>query len=821
MSNGNDQSNQPNTEGGRVDRHPATDPFELLLAPSTADELNNVRLGLIPVGCFRIDDLRFKFDSSFVLPGIQTEMANFQNLRKNDPLLADAPVSVFGHADPSFQGNFIPGSATANSGDDYNKTLSGRRAIAIYGLLVRDPSFWDTLFTTHLGRDVWGEDAVGIMLDVTDPAAGSGAPPAQNSPAGGSSQNSSDSACKARIRDIANDSGQRQDLFLKYMNAVCGDLKLDKSKDFLAQGAGSDLKGDVQGCSRFNPLRLFSAEDEARFKQAFAQNNQPVLRDQRDVGNSINRRVMILVYRKGSQVLPAKWPCPTYKQGPADCRKRFFPDGDTLRSTHLPGVANEFETSKNTFACRFYQRISDGSPCHTVVPSVQNPCRIVMADGGILKIAASEIMGTLADTYSWTTDSSNIELSNADSPTVTIKGLATPSSGRGAEKVTLTCDGTGTRTVNVTVAQVTFSPSSKQRYGYDDFDTPKNHLDDHVCIKSGDYTFVKVDIVGGALGTDFDFVCDKEVVCKPVAPSADASFDLRLNAGTTNKDHTTLRVKLKCPGNPALFSQIEVHVYKERVVDVVVAKIDNPKHTFLRFATADYASHQTLANNKLKEAVVHYNITNFSPTNAITPVSYVSGTGVLSFDIGQGGGKDLTAISKAMTGTGTKVRVAIIRDMKSYYYLKSAAAAKATTLVLTASAGAVFYHPGDSAVLGSGASQETVSITAVAGSTLTVSALTHAHGAGEGMEFPAAGWGSDPILIMEGNDTLDVAKWTVLHEVGHRDRGLQLADIIDVTDFMNWQQSWTDYRLRYCPRLKNYPAGTKDTENQWELIPRT
>jgi hypothetical protein len=96
--------------------------------------------------------------------------------------------------------------------------------------------------------------------------------------------------------------------------------------------------------------------------------------------------------------------------------------------------------------------------------------------------------------------------------------------------------------------------------------------------------------------------------------------------------------------------------------------------------------------------------------------------------------------------------------------------------------------------------------------------LTKAHAVGETIEFPAAGWSSDPILIIEGSATLDVTKWTVLHEVGHR--ALELADIIDRTDFMHFSQSWTDYRLRYCPRKKNYPAGTTNTENQWEKIPR-
>jgi hypothetical protein len=355
------------SDGGVLGKHPDPDPFQFLVAPSTSSEFNTARLRLLPIACFRIDDVRFKFDSSFVLPGTQTEMTAFSELRKADPRVKGAPISIFGHADPSFQGNFDPDSSTAQSGDDYNKTLSGRRAIAIYAMLTRDASFWNTLFSSHLGADVWGEDSIRIMLELADPANSNGQQAQnQSSSSGSSSQSSSDSAGNSRVRDIANDSGQRQQLFLKYMNLLCGDLKLDKGKDFLARGAGPDQKGDVQGCSRFNPVLLFSSEDEVRFKQAFTDKDESAVRGERDPKNAVNRRVMILVFQKGSQILPAKWPCPTFRAGAADCKKRFFADGDIRRSTHTSGADRRFEQTRDTFACRFYQRISDGSPCEGV-----------------------------------------------------------------------------------------------------------------------------------------------------------------------------------------------------------------------------------------------------------------------------------------------------------------------------------------------------------------------------------------------------------------------------------------------------------------------
>ena len=451
-------------------------------------------------------------------------------------------------------------------------------------------------------------------------------------------------------------------------------------------------------------------------------------------------------------------------------------------------------------------------------------CRIIKAGGGKVQISAADKPGFPAGTFAWTTSSSKIKLANANSSTVTVEGLANVSAGKDAETIEVTRTATGCpavkKVVKVTVASVTFSESPNQRYGYDNFDTPANPLDDHICVKQSDFTLVKVDIAGGAVGTDFNFVCDKPALCTPVAPGGTASFDLRLNSGAATRDHTTLHAKCKCP-DATSFSHLEVHVYKERVVDVVVAKFDKTTAgTNLRFPTADYASHGPTANAKLKQGVVKYNITNYSATNAVTPVNLASGTAVVSYDVGAGGGADLTKIQAAMTGTGQKVRVAIIRDMKSLYFLSAAALKTTTTLTLTAAANAVYYVPGNTAVLDTGAKQETVTISAVAGSTLTVGALTKDHLAGASMEFSAAGWGSDPILIIEGSASLLIAKWTVLHEVGHRPKGLALADIIDQTDFMHFQQSWTDFRLRYCPRLQKYPAGTALTQNQWELIPR-
>jgi hypothetical protein len=456
------------------------------------------------------------------------------------------------------------------------------------------------------------------------------------------------------------------------------------------------------------------------------------------------------------------------------------------------------------------------------------PCRIVKAGGGTIQLTATELPGFSGGTYAWTSPSAKIRLTNANTATVTVEGLANPSASRDAETITVTRTANGcspiTKTVKVTVAKVTFSAAATQRYGYDDFDTPANALDDHICIKKSDHTFLRVVIEGGLVGTDFDFVCDAPDVCTPVAPGGNASFDLRLDAGAKNKDDTTLHAKIRC-ASAASFANIQVHVYKEKEVEVVVAKIQDSASagTNLHRPAMDAGAHTATVNAKVKEAVVKFDITNYSATNAVTNVRYdLDGNGALSFDINGGGGAELTAIGTAMTGTGTKTRIAIVKKLKSYYFLDAAVAVGATDL--TVRGGSVFkYDAFPNVPLGLGANQENVTVQSTSGNTITLaSGVTKAHAVGTPIEFIAAGWSSDPIIITEENAannsllTQNQILWSIPHEAGHR--VLTLADIEDQTNFMHFQQSWTDYRLRYCPRRKRY--SPPDTENQWDTIPR-
>lgn len=328
MSENQSQTYQFVTEGGTVATHPVEVTPQVYVGPSTAEEVNTLRARLIPFACWRADDMRFEFGSSFVLPGIETELKHLAQLIKDHP---GCPLSIFGHADPV--GN-----------DDYNKQLSGRRAISIYALLTRDTALWEELYRQPAGNNDWGKKALQVMVREVDESA---------SPSG--SEEDTD------VSSYQQNSAKRKTLFADYMDKLCGpELKLTK-KNFLAQGNDAGGKGDYQGCSEFNPVLIFSQQDQQRFEQ-----DQD--KTERNEKNAPNRRVLVLLFRKGSKVSPYTWPCPSVKGGIAGCKARFWSDGEQRHSTRLPDRPRKYEESKNTFACRFYDRMSIRSPCESPPP---------------------------------------------------------------------------------------------------------------------------------------------------------------------------------------------------------------------------------------------------------------------------------------------------------------------------------------------------------------------------------------------------------------------------------------------------------------------
>jgi OmpA family len=309
--------------GGVSGHHSEAEPLKLLVAPSTSVEHNTIRMRLIPIACWRVDQIRFSFDSSFVTPEITEELKTLHNLREFHKRTDAAgkvlfpPLSIFGHADPV-------------GSDDYNKALSGRRASVIYGLLIAnsEPDKAVALWQKVARIENWGDSQNETMEDKTGLSPGT----------------------------------QQRELIRAYLQQLSPPDFSVESHDFLAQGADAEGKGDFQGCGEFNPLLIFSENEQKAFETA-QQNKDEELLTVRNGLNAPSRRVLVLLFRPGSKVIPAKWPCPRATEGTAGCHKRFWSDGEKRRSRRLPETERKFEDTEDTFACRFFQRISSNSPC--------------------------------------------------------------------------------------------------------------------------------------------------------------------------------------------------------------------------------------------------------------------------------------------------------------------------------------------------------------------------------------------------------------------------------------------------------------------------
>jgi hypothetical protein len=337
--------------GGIGGEHARSGAQRLHVAPSTAKEFNTIRPSIFPIACWKADDVNFDFDSSFIQPALAGQMARFKELLDRHP---GAPAGVFGHADPV--GN-----------DDYNKALSGRRAQAVYALLARRPDLWEEL---HQAGD-WKAPHLQIMLLRVgfDP---------------GRSDGVFDEPAKAAVKSfqeskgLANsgtmDASTRKALYRAYMDAICADADGKPysigAEMFLGGGKDKGGKGDYQGCGEFNPVLRFSKEEDKAFEASKD-------KTARNLANTPNRRVLVLLFRPGSRADVGRWPCPRAKEGPAACRKRFW--SDHAKRRQLSDLPRHHETTRDTFECRFYQRLTSGSPCERASAFVA--ARLYDADG--------------------------------------------------------------------------------------------------------------------------------------------------------------------------------------------------------------------------------------------------------------------------------------------------------------------------------------------------------------------------------------------------------------------------------------------------------
>jgi len=289
------------------------EPFHAVAPTDQDHERNTLRDTLRVVQEWELSDAHFDFDSSILLPSMSEELAELAVLVRANP---DSPLSIFGHADP-----------TGEIG--YNKILSGRRALALFGLLTRRVDLWQGLLASPVGLDDWKKDdrAARIM--------------------------------QGHLTGSAPAPGVPTQALSVLMPAYIAKLGVDgkgapftvPTSAFLGQGADKDGKAAVQGCGESNPLLAFSQLDTRRFAA-------PGEKEARDEANAVNRRVTVMLFAKGTVVPPGKWPCPRVREGIGGCRVRFWSDA-AARATPTES-RRQFPADPTTFQCRFYDRLAVG-----------------------------------------------------------------------------------------------------------------------------------------------------------------------------------------------------------------------------------------------------------------------------------------------------------------------------------------------------------------------------------------------------------------------------------------------------------------------------
>jgi hypothetical protein len=352
--------------GGVTGRHPGSLKRALPIAPTTAAGVNTLRFSLLPIACWKLEDLRFDFDSSFIKPEGADEFTALLELRRQH---AGAPLSIFGHADPTGK-------------DDYNKTLSGRRALAVQALLVRDVARWQKLHDEPFGGDDWGLRSVQHMLAALgfDPGIVDG----KMGPKTKSAVRNFQTMEEGLVVDGDPGKQTRKALITNYMEFLCRDAQGESvtltKEDFLARGADPKLRGDVQGCSEFNPVIVLSLDEDKQFAA-------PTKKAERDATLLPDRRVMAFLFVPGVSIEPGRWPCPAAEDGPAACKAQFFPNADARRSPR--DERRLYEVTHDTMACKFYDRLARRSPCEVTRASLM--VRLLNHDGDVIPCAVYRV----------------------------------------------------------------------------------------------------------------------------------------------------------------------------------------------------------------------------------------------------------------------------------------------------------------------------------------------------------------------------------------------------------------------------------------------
>jgi hypothetical protein len=176
----------------------------------------------------------------------------------------------------------------------------------------------------------------------------------------------------------------RKALFARYMDWLCtpaertpsvdGAQPLMQPSDFLG-GAGARLgdlpKMSLQSCGEFNPVMLLTSAEMSAAEGTGAST--------RNDDDAPNRRVLMFFFPKGTTVDPGVWPCPKVNESHGACRLAFWPGGDKRRRNGAE--QREYRVTRDTMACRFYDRFARRSPCEGAPVRMLTVIIRLIADG--------------------------------------------------------------------------------------------------------------------------------------------------------------------------------------------------------------------------------------------------------------------------------------------------------------------------------------------------------------------------------------------------------------------------------------------------------
>jgi hypothetical protein len=331
--NKNDQIDSSASDWGMTAEHPKGMRLVYFVAPSTSEKKvkNTIVLEFNVAACWKVEDICFEFDRALIRLDAVGAFKELGKLWNREIQLNKTPkTALFGHADPVGK-------------DRYNKKLSEDRAKAVYGILTRKVAVWRDIFDK-------AEEIKELQNHLFALGYYSG-----------------------NVDGLFN--ADTENAVKEYMDDLSPDLKLE-DKDFLGEG-----KAAYQGCSEFNPLRMFSADQN---KELSKKENH----EERNEENQPNRRVVAYIWRIDKKNAPKQWPCPKAPDI-AGCEKRFWSPNISKKRRAFQQKGREwdysgkggtstpfdsrwnYEKTRDTFVCRFYERIANVSPCELVKPFVR------------------------------------------------------------------------------------------------------------------------------------------------------------------------------------------------------------------------------------------------------------------------------------------------------------------------------------------------------------------------------------------------------------------------------------------------------------------